>query len=403
MRTYRANDRADEIAFVAERIGAAIAAGIAPERIALVHRTARCMSAYEDALVDAGIAVAPHGDIDLLARPEAADALAALWAAVDPYRHAWLLRTLVLPMLALGDISLGILCGEPANPQEMLFPVPATEPEGDRRWDRRRDVRLAMNVLRGERDADLSPLARERLVAFRERRAAWAVHARDTGTAAARAIVEDAGLYASRPGETPARAARRAFIVDAVLTLIDRYAARHPGSSLEGALTTLERIAPAERGPVVHAAGSGVFAGEIACIGPRRFEHVFVVDARAGSFPPYYVPDAFLFSPGVRHGAERSRRRCPRRPHRKIHVVLAHHEAQRRLRPRTSPLAGARHAPRRRRRHDQCERPGNPRRGRPRIRRRTPIHAPALKSRRQQPGANALFIIPSVSRDRLSA
>ena len=28
----------------------------------------------------------------------------------------------------------------------------------------------------------------------------------------------------------------------------------------------------------------------------RRFDHVFVVDARAGSFPPYYVPDAFLFS-----------------------------------------------------------------------------------------------------------
>ena len=28
----------------------------------------------------------------------------------------------------------------------------------------------------------------------------------------------------------------------------------------------------------------------------RRFDHVFVVDASAGSFPPYYVPDAFLFS-----------------------------------------------------------------------------------------------------------
>ena len=28
----------------------------------------------------------------------------------------------------------------------------------------------------------------------------------------------------------------------------------------------------------------------------RRFDHVFVVDARAGAFPPYYVPDAFLFS-----------------------------------------------------------------------------------------------------------
>jgi superfamily I DNA/RNA helicase len=297
VQTHRANDRADEIAYVAERIGALIADGTPPARIALVHRTARCLSAYEDALVDAGIGVAPHGDIDLLARPEAGDALAALWAAVDPYRHAWLLRTLELPMLALGDISLGILCGEPANPQALLFELPAAETDGDRRWDRRRDVRLAMNVLRGERDADLSPIARERIAAFRERRAAWAAHARDAGTHAARAIVEDAGLFAARPGESPARAARRAFIVEAVLQLIDRYAQRHPGGSLEGALVTIERIAAAERGPVVSAENGGVFTGAIERIGPRRFEHVFVVDARAGSFPPYYVPDAFLFSP----------------------------------------------------------------------------------------------------------
>jgi superfamily I DNA/RNA helicase len=155
-----------------------------------------------------------------------------------------------------------------------------------------------MNVLRGERDGDLSPLARERIVAFRERRSAWAAHARDAGTTAARAIVEDAGLYAARAGETPARAARRAFIADAVLALIDRYATRHPGAALEDALEMLARIAPAERGPLVHGAdGSGVYTGSIDRIGPRRFDHVFVVDARAGSFPPYYVPDAFLFSP----------------------------------------------------------------------------------------------------------
>jgi superfamily I DNA/RNA helicase len=204
-------------------------------------------------------------------------------------------------MLALGDATLGVLCGEPADPQAMLFALPATEPDADRRWDRRRDVRLAMNVLRGERDADLSPLARERIAAFRERRRAWATYARDAGTTAARAIVEDAGLFAARPGETAARAARRTFIVEAVLALIERCEQRHPGGTLEAALEMLARIAPAERGPLVHGVeGSGVFAGSIDRIGPRRFDHVFVVDARAGSFPPYYVPDAFLFSPS--HG-----------------------------------------------------------------------------------------------------
>jgi superfamily I DNA/RNA helicase len=263
-----------------------------------VHRSARCLAAYADALVDAGAPVALHGDVDLLARPEAGDALAALWTAVDPYRHAWLLRMLELPLLALNDATLAVLCGEPANPQAMLFPQPAVEPEGDRRWDRRRDVRLAMNVLRGERDGDLSPLARERIAAFRARRAGWAALARDAGTFGARAIVADAGLYAARPGETDARAARRAFVVDAVVELIERYGERHRGAPLDDALTMLARIAAAESGPLVSAApGSGVFTGSIDRIGPRRFDHVFVVDARAGSFPPYYVPDAFLFSP----------------------------------------------------------------------------------------------------------
>jgi superfamily I DNA/RNA helicase len=210
------------------------------------------------------------------------------------------LRALELPLLGLGDATLGVLCGEPANPQALLFPLPVAEPEGDRRWDRRRDVRLAMNVLRGERDHDLSPLARDRITAFRERRSTWALHARDAGPTAARAIIEDAGIFAARPGETAARAARRRFIVEAVLALIGRYERRHPGGSLEGALEMLARIAANERGPLVHdLTSSGVFTGSIDRIGPRRFDHVFAVDARAGSFPPYYVPDAFLFSPSA--------------------------------------------------------------------------------------------------------
>jgi len=295
---HRAPSAAAEIAFVAQRVAALIEAGTPAARIAVVHRSARTLAPFVDALVDADVPVALHGDIDLLARPEAGDALAALWVAVDPYRHAWLLRMLELPMLALGDISLSVLCAEPAHPQALLFALPESEPEGDRRWDRRRDVRLAMNVLRGERDHELSPLARERITAFRARRKTWAAYARAAGAGAARAIVEDAGLFAPRPNERPARAARRAFILDAVLALIERFATRHPGAALEDALALLERTAPAERGPLVHAPdGAGVFTGSIDRIGPRRFDHVFVVDARAGSFPPYYVPDAFLFSP----------------------------------------------------------------------------------------------------------
>jgi superfamily I DNA/RNA helicase len=297
VRIERSGDRAAEIAFVAGAIAAHVAGGTPPARIAVVHRTARCLEAYATAILAHHVPVASFGDIDLLNRHDAGDALAVLWAAVDPFHHAWLLRALQLPQVGLSDASLAILCGEPAHPQAMLFALPEPEVQTDRRWDRRRDVRLATNVLRGERDADLSDLARERIVAFRARRARWATFARDAGAAAARAIVTDAGTFCARAGETSARTAYRAQLVEHVLALIERYAERHAGAALEDALAMLERMAPAERGPDVGGDARGVFVGAIDRIGPRRFDHVFVVDARAGSFPPYYVPDAFLFSP----------------------------------------------------------------------------------------------------------
>ena len=298
VRVHRTVDHEAEIALVAELVATCIAEGTAPARIAVVHRTARCLDAYAAALLERDVAVASFGDIDLLARHDACDALCVLWAAVDPFHHAWLLRALQRPQLGLSDASLAILCGEPANPQAVLFAIPEAQPSTDRRWDRRRDVRLATNVLRGERDADLSALARERVAAFRVRRARWALLARSAGAGAARAIVGDAGTLLARDGETAARTVYREQIVEHVLVMIDRYAERHPGGSLEDALVMLERVAPAERGPSVAAGdGDGVFVGAIDCIGPRRFDHVFVVDVRAGSFPPYYVPDAFVFSP----------------------------------------------------------------------------------------------------------
>jgi superfamily I DNA/RNA helicase len=307
VRIARLGDRDVEIAFVTDAVAAHVAAGTPPMRIAVVHRSARTLDAYATALTARDVPVSVFGDVDLLARHDVGDALAVLWAAVNPFHHAWLLRALQLPQLALSDASLAVLCGEPASPQAMLFALPEPEVQTDRRWDRRRDIRLATNVLRGERDADLSALARERLVAFRARRERWAQLARDAGAPSARAIVTDAGTFSARTGETPARTAYRAQLVEHVLALIEGYAERHPGASLEDALMLLERMAPAERGPIVgtdrvvtvkdRADADGVFVGAIDAIGPRRFDHVFVVDARAGSFPPYYVPDAFLFSP----------------------------------------------------------------------------------------------------------
>jgi superfamily I DNA/RNA helicase len=299
VRLHRAATPLDEAAFVADSIAAQLAAGTPPGRIAVVHRSLRALAAYEDALVERDIPIALHGDAALFARHDTLDALGLLWSTVDPFAHAWLLRVLQLPALALNDASLAILCGEPASPQALLFDLPPDENDGSRRWDRQRNLRLGTNVVRGDRDADLQPEIRERLGAFRARRAAWQQLARSAGVAeAAAAIVADGGIYERRPNETAARTRRRGAVVGALLETIARYAARNRGSELSAALTYCERIARSESGPTLRDdAGDAVVVGAIDAVKARRFDRVYVVDVRAGSFPPYYVPDAFLFSP----------------------------------------------------------------------------------------------------------
>jgi superfamily I DNA/RNA helicase len=298
VRVLRAVDRDAEADEVAARVEALLRAGTPPGRIAVVHRTLRTLNTFEDALIARDIAVAPAGDPALFERPDVLDALALLWTAVDPFRHAWTLRALQTPMLRLSDASIAVLCGEPASPQPALFALPETELDGDRRWDRKRDLRLATNLLRGERDADLTPLARERIAGFRARRTRWSEWLRATDLAtAARAIVEDGGLLLPRRGETGARARLRAALIARLIGVIGAHAARHPFESLADALEYCARLAAADCGPeLVDERDDAVVVASVERVLTRRFDHVFVVDARAGAFPPYYVPDAFLFS-----------------------------------------------------------------------------------------------------------
>jgi superfamily I DNA/RNA helicase len=298
VRVLRAGDRAAEVDEVAARVAALIGAGTAPGRVAVLHRTLRTLADYERALTARDVPVALAGDPALFERAGVRDALALLWTAVDPFHHVWTLRALQTPMLRLSDASLAILCGEPANPQPALFALPASESDTDRRWDTKRDLRLGTNVLRGERDADLSDVARERLVAFRARRTRWCEWLRAAGVAAAaRAIVEDGGLLLPRAGEPPARTRLRATLIERLILLIGAYAARHPFDDLAAALAYCERLAAADHGPeLIDGRDDAVVVAAVERVLGRRFDHVFVVGASAGSFPPYYVPDAFLFS-----------------------------------------------------------------------------------------------------------
>ena len=298
VRVLRSADRIAEANEVADRIAALLRDGTPAGRIAVVHRTLRTLATYEDALVRRDVPVALAGDPALFARADVLDALAVLWTAVDPFRHVWVLRALQTPMMRLSDASIAVLCGEPASPQPALFTLPESTSEGERRWDRKRDLRLGSNLLLGERDADLSPVARQRVAELRARRLRWTEWLRHTDVAtAARAIVEDGGLLLPRAGETPARERLRATLVDRLIALIAAYAARHRFDDLGRALAYCERLAASDRGPeLVDERADAVAVASVERVLARRFDHVFVVDARAGAFPPYYVPDAFLFS-----------------------------------------------------------------------------------------------------------
>jgi len=302
VRVHRAPDQNAEAAFIADSVAALILAGTAPESIAVLARSLRIIAPYENALLERNVPIDLVGDDALFDHHDTQDALAMLWSVADPFRHDWLLRVLETPGLRLSDASLAVLCGDAPNPQALLFELPGIE-EADRatrRWDKRRDLRLATNVLRGDRDTDLPVDGRERLAAFRALRSHW-VSLRDRVPAGtlARRIVAESGIVARRAGEGGARHSQRIARIANALDRIERYAARRRDDSLHDALLFLERIAQSETPLAIASDGPAGFVclAAIDAIKARRFAHVFVLDARAGAFPPYYVPDAFLFSP----------------------------------------------------------------------------------------------------------
>ena len=302
LRVHRASSQSAEATLIAREVGAALTAGNAPESVAVLVRSLRGARPYVDALLDADIAVQLLGDVDLFADPIVQDALALLWAVHDPFRHDWLLRTLQTPTLRLSDATLVALCSEPAQPQAALFAeVEEDDANGPRgRWDRERDLRLGRNVTRGDRDAELEGDVRERLERFRERRQRWRrFFAGTTLEDAARAVVLEGGLFAPAPGETDAWSRYRRDTLDRFLARLATYARNDRTRTLGEALRYFETIATSEwpqcdagddaRAGAVHVAAIDAIKG-------RTYATAFIPNLRAGAFPPYWVPDAFVFT-----------------------------------------------------------------------------------------------------------
>jgi superfamily I DNA/RNA helicase len=285
-----------EAAFVAKQVRSAIADGTPAHRIAVIARSLTCIGPYVEALLTRNVPIDLAGDATIYDFAAVADALGALWALADPYRHDWLLRNLEAPWLNLADATVATLCAEPAEPQILLFePEEDAEDEKGRRWDRRRNLRLAMNVVRGDRDADIPPVARERLIAFRAARRRWMALERSAplGTLARTVFAETvlAGDAAS------ATARFRAALVERLARDVDAFATRSPRATLHDFLVHAERVAAGGLGaPFEPLDASAVAVRNVEAAKGDEFDHVFVVDVRAGAFPRYYVPDAFLFS-----------------------------------------------------------------------------------------------------------
>ncbi|HLY03198.1 MAG TPA: UvrD-helicase domain-containing protein [Candidatus Cybelea sp.] len=297
---YRPKTAFEEAAFVAERVSEWIAQGVSAPRIAIIFRSVHDVEIYERALLDANVAVAISGDVNLFADRRARDALALLWNVYDPFRHEWLLRTLSGPAVGLSDASLATLCGEPLDPQRPLFafddePAPTTRAS---RWNPKRDLRLGWNVVRGEQDDALGADAAARVKRFRRLREQWIeVMQEEPFEAFARRVWRE-GL--ARDGELgSARALAQQAVLRRLLDRLRAFLAEKPDATTAEILEYAQRRMESDLETCEPPGNSSGFVQmmSVEAAQGREFEYAIVANVRPGAFPLWYAPDAFLFSP----------------------------------------------------------------------------------------------------------
>ncbi len=296
---HRAKTTADEANHIAAYIRDLLGRGVAPGDIAMLFRSSADVHCYTDVLLDRDIPVAVGGDLNIFSDRRALDALALLWNVWDPFRHEWMLRTLAGRALALCDASVATLCSDPPDPQRPLFVVddePAPTARSSR-WDPKRDVRLGWNVLRGDQDPQLNESARARVARFRELRAHWIAAMIDAPFDTFVRTVWAQGLAVDgTPGS--ARALAQQHVLQVLLDRLCVLHAARPEATLGDLLDDIaERAEEDDEFCAPPSDTRFVSALSIDAARGRSFAHVIVPDARPGSFPRWYVPDAFLWSP----------------------------------------------------------------------------------------------------------
>jgi superfamily I DNA/RNA helicase len=300
IRVHRAPERADEARWIADEVRRLLREGAAPQQIAILFRSVSDVRLYEEALLARDVPVQTIGDVNLFLDPRALDALALLWNVHDPFAHDWLLRTLAGPAMALSDATLAALCATPPDAQTLLFPEeesPTAKPA--KRWDAQRDLRLGFNALRGDVDAQLSGIARERLNRFRAMRATWVEAAAALRASELALLAWRDGLARAGPPQS-AKARSQRIVLERLLERMRAFERERPQANLgdfldDARLSAHSALEACEE----REDDSSVRLISIEAARGRSFDHVFVAGARPGSFPRWYVPDAFVYSPSL--------------------------------------------------------------------------------------------------------
>ncbi|MBV8490975.1 MAG: ATP-dependent helicase [Candidatus Eremiobacteraeota bacterium] len=296
---YRGRAQRDEAAFVAERVAGWLADGTPADRIAVLLRSVRRTEPYESALLDRNVPITVVGDVNVFEDRRCLDALALLWNVHDPFRHDWMLRTLANPAFALSDATLAALCSEPPHPQTPLFVLDDEQAPSVRssRWDPKRDLRLGWNVVRGEQDAALEKGARATIERFRALREGWLEALRDVPfeTFVRRAWREGLALDGV-PGSARARAQQT--VLHRLLGRLLAFRDAEPDATFADVLAYAEYRMSSELESCEDGGDAGgVRLMSVEAARGHEFDRVVVANVRAGAFPCWYVPDAFLFSP----------------------------------------------------------------------------------------------------------
>ena len=295
---FRASTKRAEAAFCAEHVVRLLEDGASPSDVVLLFRSVDNVFIYEQALLARNVDVQIAGNLNLYAVPDVLDALALLWNVHEPFAHDWLLRTLSGRAVNLSDASIVALCERSENAETPLFALDELEDDETRgRWDRSRDVRLGWNVLRGDRDGALSDVARERVGKLRANLLRWQQARAHLELPELAKLIFSQGLArVASAGSARDRSQRR--YVERLLNRITEFCQKHPNATLGDFLQRAAQRSESDLESCEEEVGdASVRIMQLSNAIGREFSHVLLPNVRAGSFPRYYAPDAFLFSP----------------------------------------------------------------------------------------------------------